>query len=54
MFFMNTYGGFKVGYLKNGNLIYSQIMSVLFVNIFTYFQIAIIDKRFVNPGYTFL
>ena len=54
MFFMNTYGGFKVGYLKNGNLIYSQIMSVLFVNIFTYFQIAIIDKRFVNPGYILL
>lgn len=48
-FFMNTYGGFKVGYLKRGNLIYSQIMSVLFTNVFTYFQIAVIDKRFVNP-----
>ena len=50
-FFMNTYGGFKVGYLKRGNLIYSQIMSVLFTNVFTYFQIAVIDKRFVNPGF---
>lgn len=50
-FFMNTYGGFKVGYLKRGNLIYSQIMSVLFTNVFTYFQIAVIDKRFVNPCY---
>lgn len=51
IFFMNTYGGFKVGYLKRGNLIYSQIMAVLFTNVFTYFQIAIIDRRFVNPGY---
>lgn len=50
-FFMNTYGGFKVGYLKRGNLIYSQIMAVLFTNMFTYFQIAVIDKRFVNPVY---
>ena len=53
-FFLHTYGGFKIGYLKNGNLIYSQILSVFFVNVFTYFQIAVIDKRFVNPGYMVL
>lgn len=50
-FFMNTYGGFKIGYLKNGNLIYSQIISVLFTNVLTYLQIAVIDRRFVNPIY---
>lgn len=50
IFLMNTYGGFKVGYLKNGNLIYSQIISVLFANIFTYFQISVIDQRLVDPG----
>lgn len=50
-FLMNTYGGFKIGYLKNGNLIYSQILSVVFTNAFTYVQIAVIDKRFVNPTY---
>ena len=49
--FLNTYGGFKIGYLKNGNLIYSQAMSVIFTNVFAYLQIAILDKRFVNPGY---
>ncbi len=49
MFFMQMYGGFKVGYLKRGNLLYSQTLSVIFTNIFTYFQIAIIDKRFLNP-----
>lgn len=52
-FFMSTYGGFKIGYLKNGNLIYSQIISVLFTNIVTYLQIAVIDRRLVNPIYLF-
>lgn len=53
-FFMNTYGGFKVGYLKRGNLLYSQIMAVIFTNIITYIQIAIIDLRFANPIYMIL
>lgn len=52
--FMYTYGGFKIGYLKNGNLIYSQIMSVVFTNIVTYLQIAVLDLRFVNPVYMLL
>ena len=50
-FFMSTYGGFEIGYLKNGNLIYSQVISVLFTNIVTYLQIAVIDRRLVNPIY---
>lgn len=49
VFFMQMYGGFKVGYLKKGNLIYSQILSVVFVNIFTYFQIAVLDRHFLSP-----
>lgn len=47
--FMSTYGGFKVGYLKKGNLIYSQILAVIFTNIFTYLQISALDKHFLNP-----
>lgn len=47
--FMSIYGGFKVGYLKRSNLIYSQILSVIFTNIFTYLQITAIDKHFLNP-----
>lgn len=50
-FFMNTYGGFKIGYLKNANLIYSQGISIVFSNIFVYFQAAVIDKRFTSPIY---
>ena len=49
VFFMQMYGGYKVGYLKKGNLIYSQILSVVFLNSFTYFQIAVLDKRFFAP-----
>ena len=49
IFFMKLYGGFKVGYLRKGNLIYSQILSVLFTNTFTYFQIAVLDKKFSSP-----
>lgn len=49
VFFLQMYGGFKVGYLRKGNLLYSQFLSVFFTNLFTYFQIAIIDKRFLNP-----
>ncbi|WP_313257401.1 exopolysaccharide biosynthesis polyprenyl glycosylphosphotransferase [Lacrimispora sp.] len=47
--FMSIYGGFKVGYLKKGNLIYSQILAVIFANIFTYLQIAVLDKHFLSP-----
>ena len=53
MLFMNLYGGFKVGYLKRGNLIYSQILAVIFTNVFTYLQIAAIDKHFLTPVYLF-
>lgn len=49
VFFMHTYGGFKVGFLKKGNLIYSQILAVVFANIVTYFQITVQDKRFTTP-----
>lgn len=49
VFFMQMYGGFKVGFLKKGNLIYSQILAVIFTNAITYFQIAVLDKRFFSP-----
>ena len=41
IFFMNAYGGFKIGYLRKGNLIYSQALSLIFTNIFTYFQLSV-------------
>ena len=36
-------------HLKRGNLIYSQILAVVFTNIITYFQISVQDKKFTTP-----
>jgi len=46
LFFANTYGGFKIGFFKTWNVIYSQILALFFVNAITYLQIALIDKKF--------
>lgn len=46
MFFEQTYGGFKVGFYKKWNVIYSQILSLAIVNVITYLQIALLDKKF--------
>ena len=48
--FYKTYGGFKIAYLKKGNLIWSQILSIIFVNIITYIQISLIDQK-LHPFY---
>lgn len=48
LYFVNTYGGFKIGYLKKGDIIYSQILAVVCVNAITYIQICLLDRHFVN------
>ncbi len=50
-FFMLTYGGLKIGYLKTGNLIYSNILAIIVVNVISYLQLALIDKLFHSPYY---
>lgn len=50
LFFQQTYGGYKVGFYKKWNVIYSQILSLFIVNLITYFQIALIDKKFHTPS----
>lgn len=42
--FYRVYGGFKVGYLRVFEVLYSQILSVLCVNGITYFQMALIGR----------
>lgn len=46
LFFEQMYGGFKIGFYKTWNVIYSQIPSLALVNILTYLQIALLDKKF--------
>ncbi len=40
--FYKIYGGFKVGYLRVLDVLFSQILSVLCVNVITYLQLALI------------
>lgn len=42
--FYRIYGGFKVGYLRIFEVLYSQILSVLCVNIITYLQLSLIGR----------
>ena len=41
-FFENTYGGFKIGYLKTSEIFLSQIFSLLAVNVISYAQIMLL------------
>lgn len=52
--FLKIYGGLKIGYLKKGNIIISQILSIILTNFITYIQIALLDKRFHIPYIIFL
>lgn len=47
--FSNLYGGFKVGYYRVSDIIYSQLISVLFVNSITYAEVSLMDRRLLNP-----
>ena len=46
-FFTNTYGGLKIGYLKTMDVFFSQMFSLLIVNIITYFQISLMNNNLV-------
>lgn len=49
----SIYEGFKIGYLKTSEVMYSQALSITFTNIITYMQISLISKKLVNPFYIF-
>ena len=42
------YGGWKVGYLRTGNMIYSQLLAVFCANAMAYLQITLLTKSFQN------
>lgn len=46
--FFKAYGGFKVGYLKKTDMFYSRMISMVCVNVITYFQISLIGRHFMN------
>lgn len=40
-------GGYKIGYLKRSDMLYSQAIATVLVNAVTYFQISLIGRRFL-------
>lgn len=47
-FFANTYGALKIGYLKPVDVFVSEIFSLLFVNVISYFQISLMANWVVD------
>ncbi len=47
----NMYGGYRIGILSTFEIAYSQILSLVFVNGITYFQISLIAKGFLPVGF---
>ncbi len=46
--FSRIYNGFRIGLLRVSDIIYSQCLSVLFINIITYIQICLIERGIAN------
>ncbi len=44
--FFKVYGGFKIGYLRRTDVLFSQILSILGSNVITYLQISLILRDF--------
>ncbi|MBQ9991300.1 MAG: sugar transferase [Lachnospiraceae bacterium] len=49
-FFVSTYGGMRIGYLKPMDVFFSQVFSLLCVNIVTYLQFSIIEVKLVRAN----
>lgn len=45
--FFKAYGGFKLGYLKKTDMLYSQLISMVCVNTVSYFMISLIGRDFM-------
>lgn len=46
--FTKIYGGYRIGHLKRGEVLFSAMLSTLFVDVVTYFQISLIGRRFMD------
>ncbi len=46
--FFKAYGGFKLGYLKKTDMLYSQLISMVCVNVIAYFLISLIGRDFMK------
>lgn len=49
--FARMYGGMKIGYYRNSEIIFSQLFAAVIVNVITYFQNSLMMMRLANPKY---
>lgn len=49
MILHRMYGGLKIGVYKYWNLVYSHMISIIGVNVFSYVQVVLFDKKIHNP-----
>ncbi len=48
MLFFKAFGGFRLGYLKKTDILYSQMISMVCVNVVAYFLVSLIGRDFMN------
>lgn len=49
LLFSNMYGGMRLGYLKNVELIFSQVFSTIIANVFIYGELSVMAKQLFVP-----
>ena len=49
-FFIRTFGGYRIGYLRITDICLSQILGILFANIIEYFQICMIANDYMSAS----
>lgn len=49
MLFSRIYNGFRIGLLRVSDIIYSQSLSMLFINAITYVQICLLERKIAAP-----
>jgi hypothetical protein len=49
-FFTKVFGGYKIGYLRVGDIILSNILAIFLGNIVAYFEIVLITRTYANMG----
>lgn len=48
--FFKAYGGLKLGYLKKTDMLYSQLISMVCVNVVAYFMVSLIGRDFMKAN----
>lgn len=49
-FFTKVFGGYKIGYLRVGDIILSNILALFLGNIVAYLELVLITRTYANPG----